>query len=48
MENEKAHILRALEATNWRVSGDKGASKLLGLKRTTLEARMKKLKVTRP
>lgn len=47
MENEKAHILRALEATNWRVSGDKGASKLLGLKRTTLEARMKKLKVTR-
>jgi len=47
-ENEKYHILRALKATNWRVSGEKGAAKLLGLKRTTLEARMKKLKVTRP
>ena len=42
-EAEKAHILRALESTNWRVSGDKGAAKILGVKRTTLEARMKKL-----
>ena len=47
-ENERQHILRALNATNWRVSGEKGAAKLLGMKRTTLEARMKKLGITRP
>ena len=47
-ENEKAHILRALEATHWRVSGEKGAAKILNLKRTTLEARMKKLGIQKP
>jgi PAS domain S-box-containing protein len=45
---ERTHILNALEATNWRVSGDKGAAKLLGVKRTTLQARMKKLGIYRP
>jgi transcriptional regulator with GAF, ATPase, and Fis domain len=34
-----------LESTNWQVSGDKGAANLLGIKRTTLEARMKKLNI---
>jgi PAS domain S-box-containing protein len=47
-ENERQHILRALKATNWRVSGEKGAARLLDMKRTTLEARMKKLGITRP
>ncbi|MGI9543739.1 MAG: sigma-54 interaction domain-containing protein [Cyclobacteriaceae bacterium] len=47
-ENEKRHILKALEATNWRVSGNKGAAKLLSINRTTLEARMKKLDIKRP
>ena len=47
-EIERRHILKALESTNWRVSGEKGAAKLLGLKRTTLEARMKKLDIRRP
>jgi PAS domain S-box-containing protein len=46
-ENERIHILKALDATNWRVSGEKGAAKLLGMKRTTLESRMKKLGITR-
>jgi len=46
-ENEKEHILKALEATYWRISGEKGAAKLLGLKRTTLEARIKKLQINR-
>ncbi len=46
-ENERQHILKALEATNWRVSGDKGAAKILGIKRTTLEARMKKLGISK-
>ena len=46
-ENQRSHILRALESTNWRISGDRGAAKLLGIKRTTLNARMKKLKIQR-
>ncbi len=47
-ENERSHILKALEFTNWKVSGERGAAKLLGMKRTTLEARMKKLDIQRP
>ncbi|MDZ7722883.1 MAG: helix-turn-helix domain-containing protein [candidate division KSB1 bacterium] len=47
-EHEREHILKALQATNWRVSGANGAAQLLGLKRTTLEARMKKLGIQRP
>jgi PAS domain S-box-containing protein len=47
-ENERQHILKALKATNWRVSGEKGAAKLLDMKRTTLEARMKKLGIKKP
>ncbi len=47
-ELERAHILDVLEQTGWRVSGPKGAAVLLGLKATTLEARMRKLGVTRP
>jgi transcriptional regulator with GAF, ATPase, and Fis domain len=46
-ENEKSHILKALRATNWRIGGDGGAAKLLGIKRTTLNARMKKLNIQR-
>ena len=46
-ENEKRLILKALEVTNWKTSGEKGAAKLLDIKRTTLEARMKKLGITR-
>jgi PAS domain S-box-containing protein len=46
-ENEKNHILRTLELTNWKISGDKGAAKILGIKRTTLEARIKKLNIKR-
>jgi transcriptional regulator with GAF, ATPase, and Fis domain len=47
-ELERDHIVRVLEHTNWRVSGDKGAAKILGLNPTTLEARMKKLGIERP
>jgi transcriptional regulator with GAF, ATPase, and Fis domain len=36
-----------LERTGWRVSEEHGAAKLLGLKRTTLESRMKKLGIPR-
>ncbi len=44
---ERDHILAALKKTAWRVSGEKGAAKLLGLNATTLEARMKKLGIKR-
>jgi transcriptional regulator with GAF, ATPase, and Fis domain len=47
-ELERRHVLQVLERTGWRVSGEKGAAKLLGLKPTTLEARMKKLSIARP
>lgn len=46
-EVEKNHILEVLKKTNWKVSGEKGAAKILGLNATTLEARMKKLGIKR-
>ena len=46
-ELERQHIIDVLEQTNWRVSGDRGAATILGLKPTTLEARMKKLGIER-
>ena len=46
-ELEREHILEVLQMTSWRVSGERGAAKLLGMKATTLEARMKKLGITR-
>jgi len=47
-EVEREHIVAVLEETGWRVSGDRGAARILGLKRTTLESRMKKLGIERP
>lgn len=46
-EVERQHILDMLEQTGWKVSGERGAAKMLGLKPTTLEARMKKLGIER-
>src|SRR5437016_4174412 len=47
-EAERLHILRALKQTQWRIAGPKGAAVLLGMKRTTLQARMRKLGIRRP
>src|SRR4029077_15712501 len=47
-EAERQHILRALKQTQWRIAGPKGAALLLGMKRTTLQARMRKLRIRRP
>ena len=44
---EKDHILDTLKKTGWKVSGEKGAARILGLNPTTLEARMKKLGIKR-
>jgi formate hydrogenlyase transcriptional activator len=45
---ERQHILRALRQTEWRIAGPKGAAGVLGMKRTTLQARMRKLGIRRP
>ena len=45
---ERQHIMRALRQTQWRIAGPKGAAGVLGMKRTTLQARMRKLGIRRP
>src|SRR6266850_2615714 len=45
---ERDHILYALEASNWVVGGRNGAAERLGMKRTSLVYRMKKLRISRP
>ncbi len=45
---ERSHILKILERTRWKVSGEGGAAHILGLKPTTLSSRMKKLGLERP
>ncbi len=47
-EVESEHFHRVLLATDWRIRGKGGAAEILGLKPTTLEARMKKLGIIRP
>jgi len=47
-ETQREHILRALRETRWRIDGPRGAAILLGMKRTTLQARMRKLGIKRP
>jgi len=42
-EAERENILRALEATGWRINGPKGAAAILKLHPSTLRFRMKKL-----
>jgi len=46
-DTERKHILAVLEKTGWRLSGDGGAAEVLGLKRTTLRAKMKRLGIKR-
>jgi transcriptional regulator with GAF, ATPase, and Fis domain len=42
-EIERDHIVKVLDHTKWRIRGKNGAAKILGLKPTTMEFRMKKL-----
>jgi len=44
---EREYIVRALGETNWVVGGSTGAAARLGMKRTTLQSRMRKLGITR-
>ena len=45
---ERDHIIRVLEQTYWKVSGKGSASEILGLNRSTLRARMRKLGISQP
>ena len=45
---EREHILRALRETRWVIGGPTGAAARLGLKRTTLTSKIKKLGICRP
>jgi len=45
---ERDHILHALELSNWVIGGRNGAAERLGMKRTSLVYRMKKLRINRP
>ncbi|HEY2819764.1 MAG TPA: sigma 54-interacting transcriptional regulator [Candidatus Acidoferrum sp.] len=47
-EVERDHILRVLEASDWVVGGRNGAAERLGMKRTSLVYRMRKLRISRP
>ena len=45
---EREHIVRALGETRWVIGGPRGAAARLGMKRTTLQSRMRKLGIDRP
>ena len=44
---EREHILRVLRETNWVIGGLSGAAARLGMKRTTLQSKMRKLRIAR-
>jgi formate hydrogenlyase transcriptional activator len=44
---ERDHILRVLRETKGQIGGDDGAAARLGLKRTTLNSKLKKLGIER-
>jgi formate hydrogenlyase transcriptional activator len=44
-EIERDHVLRALRESNWVIGGPNGAAARLGVKRTTLAYRIRKLKI---
>jgi formate hydrogenlyase transcriptional activator len=45
---EREHILGVLRETGWVLGGPNGAAARLGMKRTTLQSKMKKLGISRP
>jgi transcriptional regulator with GAF, ATPase, and Fis domain len=47
-EVQREAILRALQSTDWTIGGAKGAAMILGVKRTTLQHRMRKLGIVAP
>jgi len=47
-EAERDHVLQTLRETEWVVGGPHGASTMLGVKRTTLLDKMRRLGISRP
>jgi transcriptional regulator with GAF, ATPase, and Fis domain len=47
-ELERANLCRALESCDWKISGEGGAARLLGVPPTTLASRLKSLGIARP
>ncbi len=47
-EMERNYITEVLQKSNWKVSGKNSASEILGLKRSTLRAKMTKLNISKP
>src|SRR6201998_156182 len=47
-QSERQHILKALSQCDWVVAGPNGAAAHLGMKRSTLQLRMKKFGISRP
>jgi formate hydrogenlyase transcriptional activator len=47
-ESDRRHILAALESSRWVIAGANGAAARLGMKRSTLQFRMRKLGIVRP
>jgi len=47
-EIERGNMVAALERTNWRVGGEKGAAQLIGISASTFKSRMKALDIKRP
>jgi formate hydrogenlyase transcriptional activator len=47
-EAERKHVLAVLKDTRWVLGGPHGAAMRLGMKRTTLQHRMRKLRISRP
>ena len=45
---EREYIVRILEQTHWKVGGKNSAAEILGLDRSTLRARMRKLGIVKP
>ena len=45
---ERQHVLEVLEACGWKIKGEGNAASRLGLKPSTLRARLKRLGIERP
>ena len=45
---ERENIILALQSSDWKVAGDQGAAKLLGVNASTLSSRIKSLGIKRP
>jgi len=44
----RRHIVDVLQKSNWWIAGRGGTAEILGLKRTTLQSKIKKLGIQRP